>query len=294
MFNFFVLFGPLGYVGIEPYYTWLDEKLGVMMGQLPGRKKSVVTVSKAALKKKVGTKTTAKNDEKDERDRIEQTKFGTTKIAILASIVFAFIILSIIPHQEMRFLLPMLVPLVLLGYKGIFGSESFFWLKVGWIAFNIILGIFLGVFHQGGVVPAIMHISSQPVVPGTTHHVVFHHTYMPPEHLFAIERASRPTFSVEDNFCNPNSDLKRKLINIPESIKYKPNDKIYVVTPATIDLDEFSQCFKLESSFFFHWSGENPPDSMFDMSKLYLNVYAYDTSKPLPQLQQAKDEPTYP
>jgi len=51
MFNFFVLYGPLGYVGIEPYYTWLDEKLGVMIGQLPGKKKSAQTVSKKKITK---------------------------------------------------------------------------------------------------------------------------------------------------------------------------------------------------------------------------------------------------
>jgi len=288
MFNFFVLFGPLGYVGIEPYYTWLDEKLGVMMGQLPGKKKSVVTVSKAALKKKVGTKTVKGIEEKEEdrRDRIEQGKFGVTKIALLASIVFAFIILSLVPHQEMRFLLPMLVPLVLLGYKGIFGPESFFWLKVGWIAFNIILCLFLGVFHQGGVVPVIMHLSTQPVEAGTTHHIIFHHTYMPPEHLFAIERSAKPTFAVYDLMGEPSSMLRTKLIRIPETFNYKPQDKIYLVIPATIDMVEFSKCLNLETSFWFHWSGENPPDSVFDLSKLYLNVYLYDTSKPLPQLQQ--------
>jgi len=293
MFNFFVLFGPLAYVGIEPYYTWLDEKLGVMMGQLPGRKKAAISVSKAALKKTVqksGGKIKENKKDDDKRDRLEQGKFGVSKLAILASILFAFIILSLVPHQEMRFLLPMLLPLVLLGYKGILGNdESFFWLKVGWIAFNIVFLIFMGMFHQGGVVPVILNLSSQPLEPGVTQHIVFYHTYMPPRHLFAIEPSSKPRHAIYDLMGDPLAILRKTLSQIHSHYSYKPNDKIYVVTPATIDLEELSTCLNLESRRWFHWSGENPPDTLFAFDKLFLNVYLLDTSKPLPHLKQATE-----
>ncbi|KAI8051653.1 Alg9-like mannosyltransferase family-domain-containing protein [Syncephalis plumigaleata] len=98
--------------------------------------------------------------------------------------------LSLVPHQEARFLLPLL-----------------------WILFNTIGAILFGVLHQSGIVPAINHIytSSQysqcslskevnplqlhcvpvtndtiaitPNYPRRTK-VIFNKTYMPPEHLF--------------------------------------------------------------------------------------------------------------
>jgi len=204
--------------------------------------------------------------------------------------VFAFIILSLVPHQEMRFLLPMLVPLVLLGYKGIFGSESFWWLKIVWIVFNVVLLIFLGLFHQGGVVPVIQTLSSQPVGPDATQHIIFYHTYMPPEHLFAIEPSSKPRNVIYDLMGAELTELRRKLQSVREQPSYRSNDKIYVVAPATIDLGELSTCLVLENRKWFHWSGENPPDNILQINKLFLNMYAYDTSVPLPRSEQPISE----
>jgi len=154
----------------------------------------------------------------------------------------------------MRFLLAMLVPLVLLGYKGIFGNESFFWLKVGWIAFNIIFAVFLGLFHQGGVVPVLINLS-QSQEPGTTQHIVFYHTYMPPKHLLAIQPAAKPTSSVTDLMGAPLSELRKKLLSIPEQFNYGPKDKIFVVSPATVGLEDLSNSLTLYNRQWFHWSG---------------------------------------
>lgn len=61
--------------------------------------------------------------------------------------------LSLIPHQEPRFLLPcipLLLTCVRLPYSTVW--RRCFW--ISWIAFNASLGILMGVYHQGGIVPA--------------------------------------------------------------------------------------------------------------------------------------------
>jgi phosphatidylinositol glycan class Z len=287
IFNLFVLYGPLAFVAIQPYYTWLDDQLGVMIGQLPIKKKEVRTVSKSKILKATGN--TGKKGKSS--IRVQEGKFAITKLAILGSILSAFIILSLIPHQEMRFLLPMLVPLVLLGYKGIFGNESFFWLKVGWIAFNILFAVFLGLFHQGGVVPVLLNLS-QSQEPGTTQHIVFYHTYMPPQHLLAIQPAAKPTSSVTDLMGKPLTELRKALLRIPEQFNYNPKDKIFVVSPATVDLEELSNSLTLYNRQWFNWSGEEQPEYIFYLDKLFLNVYLYDVTKPPPRPQQATSDTT--
>ena len=70
----------------------------------------------------------------------------------------AIIILSIIPHQEARFLLPV-VPLILSSvHLSRSPSLTRYWLGA-WIAFNALLGVLMGIFHQGGVVPMQMWLS---------------------------------------------------------------------------------------------------------------------------------------
>jgi GPI mannosyltransferase 4 len=57
-------------------------------------------------------------------------------------------ILSAIPHQEPRFLLPC-VPLLLTCIRPL-KARPFL---ISWVIFNALLGFLMGVYHQGGVVP---------------------------------------------------------------------------------------------------------------------------------------------
>lgn len=71
------------------------------------------------------------------------------------SAVSGTMILSAIPHQEPRFLLPC-VPLLLTCIRPL-KQRPFL---VSWIAFNAIMGFLMGVYHQGGVVPAQLAMPS--------------------------------------------------------------------------------------------------------------------------------------
>ena len=77
----------------------------------------------------------------------------------LASAATGTLFLSLIPHQELRFLLPT-VPLILTSIRV---PSSKVWARVfwtAWIIFNAALAILMGVYHQGGIVPAQLAMPS--------------------------------------------------------------------------------------------------------------------------------------
>ena len=89
--------------------------------------------------------------------------------------------LSSFPHQEARFLLPA-VPLLLSSIRIPLASTSkrIIWVLKASFAFNIVLGLLMGVYHQGGVVraqQAIGNLSQQSVIDG----VIWWKTYPPPD-----------------------------------------------------------------------------------------------------------------
>ncbi|KAK2803371.1 hypothetical protein FQN50_007030 [Emmonsiellopsis sp. PD_5] len=104
------------------------------------------------------------------------------------SALSATALLSIFPHQEPRFLLPC-VPLLLTCFRP---PRSRLFLA-SWLIFNTALGLLMGIYHQGGVVPTQLHIptllanstaSGTGTVPTTRTATVFWwKTYSPPNWL---------------------------------------------------------------------------------------------------------------
>ncbi|KAI8982625.1 Alg9-like mannosyltransferase family-domain-containing protein [Pilobolus umbonatus] len=118
--------------------------------------------------------------------------------------------LSLIPHQEARFLCPLLIPLVLI-YTSTKIPASFYLL---WILFNIITSYVFGIAHQGGLVLAMGFLQRQTTgihdcsllkngnvacsigKSGTQElngfqlktDLVFYKTYMPPQHLLVYPK----------------------------------------------------------------------------------------------------------
>lgn len=94
----------------------------------------------------------------------------------LACATSGLVVLSLAPHQEPRFLLPMVVPLVI-------ALGKFLWhprLRATWIVFNLVMGIVFGVWHQGGVIPSLLELGGDAHFDGKT---IYYHTYMPPSFL---------------------------------------------------------------------------------------------------------------
>ncbi|KAF2678967.1 glycosyltransferase family 22 protein [Lentithecium fluviatile CBS 122367] len=101
---------------------------------------------------------------------LRRSHIGPALISALSGIA----LLSIFPHQEARFLLPA-VPLIL-GSVRLPRASVKFWTSA-WILFNVVLGILMGIYHQGGIVPVQMHIAKTNE---TVTHAFWWKTYSPP------------------------------------------------------------------------------------------------------------------
>ncbi|XP_078583728.1 GPI alpha-1,2-mannosyltransferase 4-like [Branchiostoma floridae x Branchiostoma japonicum] len=108
----------------------------------------------------------------------------------LLSYFIPIFILSMIAHQEPRFITPCLLPLVLAHHNKISwaGGKLKKLLFVGFVVGNVFCGVLFGAMHQGGIVPSLLHLhhlvrqqnSAQKV------QIFYFHTYMPPQHLLGI------------------------------------------------------------------------------------------------------------
>ncbi|KAF7868855.1 uncharacterized protein EAF02_009591 [Botrytis sinoallii] len=93
----------------------------------------------------------------------------------LCSAISGVVVLSFFKHQEARFLLPA-IPLILSSVRlPKSGISLRIWVGL-WISFNVLLGLSMGVYHQGGVVPTQVFLSKQ--LDAT--HAFWWKTYSPP------------------------------------------------------------------------------------------------------------------
>ena len=122
--------------------------------------------------------------------------------ALCAAVVASAVaVLSAAPHQELRFVLPLIFPLIILSCwkgenKGKEGKDKCSNKCRGIVAvalyavFNMVLTAYFGFAQQGGVVPALVHVGTQMrrADAAPQQQLVFWHTYMPPPHLLAAPR----------------------------------------------------------------------------------------------------------
>lgn len=97
--------------------------------------------------------------------------------------------LSLIPHQEARFLIP-IIPAYLSSIR-LPKSRTATRIFLGvWVVFNILLGVIFGIFHQGGIVPAQIYIGQQSQQHGLEE-VFWWRTYSPP--IWLLDHANITT-----------------------------------------------------------------------------------------------------
>ncbi|KAL7276881.1 alpha 1,2 mannosyltransferase [Rhizina undulata] len=93
------------------------------------------------------------------------------------SAVGGILLISILPHQESRFIIPA-VPLLLACITLPTNPRAKkIWISA-WIVFNLAYGALMGIYHQGGVVPAQAHIAETNITK-----VIWWKTYHPPSWL---------------------------------------------------------------------------------------------------------------
>ncbi|KAI8060977.1 Alg9-like mannosyltransferase family-domain-containing protein [Gongronella butleri] len=143
---------------------------------------------------------------------IRRDRFAYLFYVLVSIVVVSMVGLSAMPHQEARFLVPLLVPLILLyTWDQSISIGSIYFLLL-WVAFNFVFSVVMGNMHQGGVVPSMEAVqrqtmridgcellatgdltctlgdlASEPRTNGyrLKTHVVYYKTYMPPRHLLS-------------------------------------------------------------------------------------------------------------
>nr|XP_033797993.1 GPI mannosyltransferase 4 [Geotrypetes seraphini] len=201
-------------------------------------------------------------------------------------LLFCFVpltLLSMFSHQEPRFLIPLILPLVLLNARG---SKIARW-RFAIVCFNVAGAIFFGLLHQGGLVPALGHLekilrseSQQNNASSVT--LLFAHTYMPPRFLLSIPQQNMLVKVVdiagaeEPVLCQKLAELAdhsflREQYALRDSVTKTPVENsafgrqqaglVLVITPGTVQL-AVQRCgfaVQRESSWFPHVSLEDPP-----------------------------------
>ena len=169
-------------------------------------------------------------------------------------------ILTIFPHQESRFLVPLLPVMILIGASVM---ERHKWKKafaIMWIVSNVALAIFYGVLHQGGLVQSLFQMQKASGSAAGLDHVVFYHTYMPPRHLL-LNRKSHVTLLTHDLQGSEMSNLHQMVASLQSA---KDTRSLSVVLPSTV-ANNFKQTLHThslilgEQTFGPHLSLEDPP-----------------------------------
>lgn len=182
---------------------------------------------------------------------------------MLFSLVIPVALLSLFPHQEARFIIPVLVPLVYLFGGQLYENESDGpktrkfknVLRYSWYTLNAILTIFFGFIHQGGIYPLTNTLYREiKSTYGTNTHVITTHSYSIPTYLLQLESTSRmwkdrqtgrkyklvPTTFIHKYGSMPMDELFSRVDEVfteAERLLYesKKRYRFYVVAPCSLD-----------------------------------------------------------
>lgn len=175
-------------------------------------------------------------------------------------------LLSAFSHQEARFLIPLLVPLVLLCSPQAQSVPC----KGSLVLFNSLGALFFGCLHQGGLVPGLEHLEQvvhAPVLPSMPTHytLLFTHTYMPPRHLLRLPGLGSAV-EVVDMGGTEDWVLCRALNNFTRQPACQVAGgpwlcRLFVVTPGTTRpaMEKCHFPLKSEALLFPHLTLEDPP-----------------------------------
>lgn len=175
-------------------------------------------------------------------------------------------LLSAFSHQEARFLIPLVVPLVLLCSPQTQPVPC----KGTLVLFNVLGAVFFGCLHQGGLVPGlqllerVVHTPAPPSMP-TRYTLLFTHTYMPPRHLLHLS-GPRAYVELVDMAGTEDQVLCQALNNVTRQPACQVATqswlcRLFVVTPGTTRsaLEKCSFPLRSETLVFPHLTLEDPP-----------------------------------
>ncbi|KAH7883031.1 glycosyltransferase family 22 protein [Phlebopus sp. FC_14] len=194
-------------------------------------------------------------------------------------IIVSLSILSVQPHQEPRFLIPLVLPITILVATSKQSSRlgKAFW--VTWTMFNVSSAVVFGFMHQGGVIPSLFYLNSMLAENATRRvNIIYWKTYMPPRHLLAVSQREVESGKVvlTDLAGSPQEKLIAALLS--------PNfDVTYLASPMAVYLTvpgEVSSCLTQQTRIFPHLDLDHIPEIVQAgwHDGLSLGIYAVDRS----------------
>lgn len=153
---------------------------------------------------------------------------STVRTLLLISCWPPLLLLSLIPHQEPRFLLPLLFPLVILYAPRVYQNRA---LLSGWLILNLILFWFFAFVHQSGVTSSILHLKHvlRESHPNQSTTVIFSSVYLPPQHLFGIPQTSNQIDFLDLSQAQFPSAVQQAITKI------RPTSKNFLVIPTILN-----------------------------------------------------------
>ncbi|XP_067669654.1 GPI mannosyltransferase 4-like [Haliotis asinina] len=187
--------------------------------------------------------------------------FHLDDIYLVSCFAFPLVVFSCISHQEPRFLLPLFPLGVVIATKTM---TSFKMKKLIFTKFCVVnlLGLLVfGFLHQGGIVPGISNLQKKIATNKGDSHVVFYHTYMPPQHLFLRPEESESKLYIYDLGGASFEKLEKKMENIRTIAADKgERSGIWIVAPKTVVADVKKLSIKYGTvDKYWHLSMEDPP-----------------------------------
>ncbi|XP_068137222.1 GPI mannosyltransferase 4 isoform X1 [Hyperolius riggenbachi] len=192
--------------------------------------------------------------------------------------------LSLFNHQEPRFLIPLVLPLVLL-------VSNYRWtmkIKCVIFVFNVLGALFFGCLHQAGLIPSLFHIQhilqSKPDTGNMSYHhtILFTHTYMPPHYLLSLKKG-QTSVNITDLAGFNKNHLCQKLQDIHDNLSLRNAQelgnrihKFLVVFPGTVApvIENCGLVYKSQTWFTPHLSMEDPPKFSQLLSGNLMNILA--------------------
>ncbi|KFQ18352.1 GPI mannosyltransferase 4, partial [Merops nubicus] len=187
---------------------------------------------------------------------------GNPTLLLFYFVPLAF--LSLFSHQEPRFLIPLILPLVLFSTSQ---SRAVKW-KHLIVIFNILGALLFGCLHQGGLIPCLFHLERLVHSPESSNHprhytLLFAHTYMPPRSLLNIKKRDTH-IEVIDMAGSGGAALCRTVEQQAHHFTCS-NCHVFVIVPGTVraTIKKCGVLFKNETLIFPHLSMEDPPQIPF-------------------------------
>lgn len=243
---------------------------------------------------------------------------GLMTMTFLAPIL----LLSIFSHQEPRFLVPLIIPLVYLHAENILPEQDMAlerhvekksktsnkkmpnYLFTFWLIINVILALFYGFGHQGGIYPATVVLSNKlQMKRNSNFYVVTSHLYSIPKCLF-LERSTETLYASRNTKYQLISQVKlyqegsKDLNDVMNQLKTlsdveDKNKMIYFLFPTSKedelhtlkDESNFTLSYKNCLEYFPHLSIEAFPDLN---SFFHNNINYYSTSSILNMFHKLK------